>query len=60
MRSNYIFQKDETSPLRFTSVEVTRYKAYRLGSKSSLTLAQDATAGSLCRRCAPYERSGKV
>ena len=28
MRSNYIFQKDETSPLRFTSVEVKVFDYY--------------------------------
>ena len=29
-------------------VEVTICKSYKLGRKSSLTLAQDAPAGSLC------------
>ncbi len=33
---------------------------YKIGRKSSLTLAQDAPAGSLCRRYAPYDRSDSV
>ena len=42
MISNYIFQKDETSPLRFTSVEVTW--AFTATLKYTITLQSKVIA----------------